>query len=48
MFSGKGRPPQTVENDEAVIERIIADPGSIGYIDADSVDDRVKVLLRIP
>ncbi len=48
MFSGKGHPPRTVENDNAVIERVIADPGSIGYIDADSVDDRVKVLLRIP
>jgi len=48
MFSGKGHPPRTVENDNAVIERVITDPGSIGYIDADSVDDRVKVLLRIP
>lgn len=48
MFSGKGHPPRTVENDNAVIERVIADPGSIGYIDADLVDDRVKVLLRIP
>jgi ABC-type phosphate transport system substrate-binding protein len=48
MFSGKGHPPRTMENDETVIERVIADPGSIGYIDGDSVDDRVKVLLRIP
>ncbi|TCK18488.1 hypothetical protein DFR30_1766 [Thiogranum longum] len=48
MFSGKGHPPRTVENDDAVIERVLADPGNIGYIDGDSVDDRVKVLLRIP
>ncbi len=48
MFSGKGHPPRTVENDETVIERVLADPGNIGYIDGDSADDRVKVLLRIP
>jgi len=48
MFSGKGHPPRTVENDTAVIEYITGNPGSIGYIDGDSVDDRVKVLLRIP
>jgi len=48
MFSGKGHPPRTAENDEAVIELVTHEPGNIGYIDGDSVDDRVKVLLRIP
>ena len=48
MFSGKGRPPKTLENDAAVIEQVSGDPGKIGYVDADAVDDRVKVLLRIP
>jgi len=48
MFSGKGRPPKTVKDDKAVIEKVINEPGTIGYIDGDSVDDRVKVLLRIP
>ncbi len=48
MFSGKGHPPKSVESDSAVIEEVTAEPGVIGYIDGDSVDDRVKVLLRIP
>ncbi len=48
MFSGKGRPPATVENDQAVIERVLREPGTLGYIDAGSVNDNVKVLLRIP
>ena len=48
MFSGKGRPPRTFENDEAIIEQVTKEPGDIGYIDAESVDERVKVLLRIP
>ena len=48
MFSGKGHPPGTVKDDNAVIDRVINEPGDVGYIDGDSVDDRVKVLLRIP
>jgi len=48
MFSGKGRPPATVENDQAVIERVLREPGTLGYIDAGSVNDNVKVLRRIP
>ncbi|VAW73442.1 ABC-type phosphate transport system, periplasmic component [hydrothermal vent metagenome] len=48
MFSGKGRPPRSVEGDSAVIEKVTKEPGVIGYIDGDSVDDSVKVLLRIP
>jgi len=48
MFSGKGRPPRSVEGDSAVIGQVTKEPGKIGYIDGDSVDERVKVLLRIP
>jgi len=48
MFSGKGRPPRQLEDDQAVIDAVISQPGAIGYIDAASVDERVKVLLRIP
>jgi hypothetical protein len=48
MFSGKGRPPRQYEDDAAVIEEIIDRPGTLGYIDGDSIDERVKVLLRLP
>lgn len=48
MFSGKGRPPRQYKDDAAVIEAVTTKPGLVGYIDGDSVDDRVKVLLRLP
>jgi ABC-type phosphate transport system substrate-binding protein len=48
MYSGKGRPPRQFRDDDAVIEEVTANPGAIGYIDETSVDDRVKVVLRIP
>lgn len=45
MYSGKGRPPRQVRGDAAVIDAVTSSPGTVGYIDAGSVDDRVKVLL---
>lgn len=47
-FAGKGRPPRVLPDDAAVIEQVTRSPGSVGYIDADALDDSVKVLLRIP
>jgi len=48
MYSGKGRPPRQLRDDSAVIEAVTTSPGTIGYIDAGSLDEQVKVLLRIP
>jgi ABC-type phosphate transport system substrate-binding protein len=48
MYSGRGQPPRQLRDDAAVIEEITAEPGGIGYIDAASVTDQVKVLLSIP
>ncbi|THB65244.1 MAG: phosphate ABC transporter substrate-binding protein [Gammaproteobacteria bacterium] len=48
VFTGKGSPPKTMEND-AEVKKLVADnPNIIGYIDAKSVDDTVKVVLTIP
>lgn len=48
MFSGKGRPPRQFDGDTAVIEAVIESPGTVGYVDSESIDDRVKVLTRLP
>ena len=48
MFSGKGRPPNQYEGDVAVIDQVIESPGTLGYIDSESVDERIKVLIRLP
>lgn len=46
VFSGKGSPPQTMDDDAAVKSHVRATSGGIGYIDSASVDDSVKVVYR--
>lgn len=48
MFSGKGKPPETLPDDTAIKSRVASDSTSIGYISDDVVDSSVKVLLLIP
>jgi ABC-type phosphate transport system substrate-binding protein len=48
MFTGKGRPPRALPNDEAVLEFVGSTPGAIGYIDGGRVNDSVKILLILP
>lgn len=44
IFTGRGRPPQRVKGDQQVKELVNAIPGAIGYINAESVDETVKVV----
>ncbi len=44
VFTGKGTPPKEFDNDAAVIAEVSANPNTVGYIDAASVTDAVKVL----
>jgi len=48
MFTGKGAPPKALADDAAVKDWVVATPGGLGYVDSGSVDDKVKVLLRLP
>jgi ABC-type phosphate transport system substrate-binding protein len=41
------QPPHTVNSEEAVIRFITDNKGAIGYVNACSIDERVKVLLWI-
>ena len=43
VFSGKGKPPKELGSDADVINFVSSNPGAIGYIDAGSVNDSVKV-----
>ena len=47
LFRGKGVRPVSLRNDRMMIKIIASHPNAIGYIDADSVDDRVKVIALI-
>ncbi len=44
IFTGKGQPPKQVNSDSDVIKMVAQDPSTIGYIDASSVNNLVKVV----
>ncbi|BCB62601.1 MULTISPECIES: phosphate ABC transporter substrate-binding protein [Halomonadaceae] len=44
IFTGRGQPPQTLADSQAVVERLARDPGALGYIDARYLDDRLRVV----
>ena len=48
MFSGKGHPPRQYKDDTEIMQQVAESEETIGYIDAASVDDSVKVILQIP
>ena len=47
IVSGKMRKPSLAEDRGDMLERIATTPNSVGYIDSQYLDDRVKVLFRI-
>jgi hypothetical protein len=48
IFTGKGQPLASVDDDAAVVARVAADASVIGYVDASAVTDGVRVLFTIP
>lgn len=46
IFSGKGAPPRTVDDEEEVVNLVSKNPNLIGYISKNSVTDKVKVALN--
>ncbi|WP_045857110.1 type 2 periplasmic-binding domain-containing protein [Teredinibacter purpureus] len=44
VFTGKGTPPRSVDNDAAVVSLVSSNPNIIGYVDASAVNDSVKVV----
>lgn len=44
LFTGKGVPPKEAASDAEVIDLVSANPDTIGYVDAGSVTDAVKVV----
>jgi len=48
MFSGKGHPPRQYKDDTEIMQQVADSEEMIGYVDAESVDDSVKVVLQIP
>ena len=44
VFTGKGQPPAEFSSDADIISAVAANPNAIGYVDAGSVDDSVRVV----
>jgi len=47
VFTGKGTPPKDAKTDADVISLVSENPATIGYVDASSVTDKVKVVFTI-
>lgn len=45
IFTGKGNPPEEKASDADVIADVSSNPAAIGYVDAASVNDSVRVVL---
>jgi ABC-type phosphate transport system substrate-binding protein len=48
VFTGKGKPPKSLNGDTAVLEWVANHPDGLGYITGSKVSKRVKVLLILP
>ncbi len=47
LFTGKGNPPKTVNDNASVIAEVSGNPNIIGYIDSSAVTDAVKVIATL-
>jgi ABC-type phosphate transport system substrate-binding protein len=47
VFTGSTFPPRKLENDAQIKDWVAKNPNSMGYIDAGSLDDTVRVLLAV-
>ncbi len=47
LFSGKGRLPIVMQDDATVKQHVASTPAAIGYVQADQVDDTVKVVATV-
>lgn len=44
IFTGKGKPPQTMDEEEEMLMNVADNPNMVGYIDSSNVDESVKVV----
>lgn len=47
QLTGEGQPPEAVNSEDDVLEKVASTPGAIGFVSADKVNSKVKVLLTI-
>jgi ABC-type phosphate transport system substrate-binding protein len=47
MFTGQVLPPQPMPNDRAVLDIVRRNPGAVGYVKAEGIDNGVRVVLTL-
>jgi ABC-type phosphate transport system substrate-binding protein len=47
MLSGEGKPPEALESENDMLEKVSSTPGSIGFISNSKVTSDVKILMEI-
>lgn len=47
QFSGEIQPPESLPDNKAVLEAVQKNRNAIGYVDATSLDNSVKIILRL-
>ena len=45
IFTGRGQPPQALTNSRAVVERLVNDAKTLGYIDSSFLDERLRAVI---
>ena len=45
IFTGRGQPPQALANSRAVVERLVNDATSLGYIDSTFLNERLRAVI---
>lgn len=46
-LTGAGNPPENVDSDDAMINKVSSTPGAIGFVKSSSVTGNVKVILEL-
>lgn len=47
MLSGEGEPPEAVESEEAMVQKVAETPGALGFVRRKFVDTAVKIVMVI-
>ena len=48
MLSGEGDPPEALESESQIVEKVASTPGTLGFVSKAAATEQVKTLLVIP
>ncbi|KAB2921284.1 MAG: hypothetical protein F9K30_14710 [Dechloromonas sp.] len=48
LFTGRTRPPRTLDGRQQLLDELLNDPQTIGYLRAERLDRRLRVVFELP